>query len=135
MNICFVTMLYGPGIPVLFPIGLVALIVLYLIERYSVAKYYRMPPNFSDALNRSCLDAVLWAPFLYACLGFWMYSNRQVFENIVLPVTYLNEVVRYDHKIIGSVKRISPGTPFLILLAILIVLKITKIPFCFKSRF
>ena len=135
MNICFVTMLYGPGIPVLFPIGLVALIVLYLIERYSVAKYYRMPPNFSDALNRSCLDAVLWAPFLYACLGFWMYSNRQVFENIVLPVTYLNEVVRYDHKIIGSLKRISPGTPFLILLAILIVLKIIKIPSCLKSRF
>lgn len=76
MNICFVTMLYGPGIPILFPIGLCALSVLYLVERYSVAKYYRMPPNFSDQLNRSCLDAILFSPFLYACLGFWMYSNR-----------------------------------------------------------
>ena len=68
--------MYGPGIPILFPIGLVALSVLYLVERYSVAKYYRMPPNFSDMLNRSCLDAVMWGPFFYACLGFWMYSNR-----------------------------------------------------------
>ena len=69
-------MMYGPGIPVLFPIGLVALSILYLVERYAVAKYYRMPSNFQDYLNRSCLDAVMWAPFLYSGIGFWMYSNR-----------------------------------------------------------
>jgi len=39
-NICFVTFMYGPGIPVLFPIGLLGLINLFIAERWSVAKYY-----------------------------------------------------------------------------------------------
>ena len=89
--------MYGPGIPILFPIGLLGLIVLYSVERYSVAKYYQIPPNFDDSLNEACVKDVLWSPIFYCGVGFWMYSNRQIFENIVLPIEYSNSIVRYDH--------------------------------------
>ena len=51
MTIIYVTMMYGVGLPILFPIGLIALINLYFVERFSMAYYYRMPPNFDDELN------------------------------------------------------------------------------------
>jgi len=47
-NIVFISFMFGPGIPILFPIALVALSILYLMERYTLAKYYRLPPNFSS---------------------------------------------------------------------------------------
>jgi hypothetical protein len=39
-NICFVVFLYGAGMPILFPIGLLGLVVLYVVERWEMAVYY-----------------------------------------------------------------------------------------------
>ena len=51
-------------------------------------------------------------------IGFWMYSNRQVFENEVVFKERLSETTRYNHDILGSITRLSPGSP-LILLALI----------------
>lgn len=68
-------MLYGSGIPILFPIGLVALSVIYLTDRFSLAYFYRMPPSYGDELNTSCIKGILFYPIFYAGIGFWMYTN------------------------------------------------------------
>jgi hypothetical protein len=41
MNICFVTMMYGFGIPVLYPIAVYAMVVLYLSEKALLYYSYR----------------------------------------------------------------------------------------------
>jgi hypothetical protein len=41
LNTCFVTLMYGVGMPYLFPISLINFCVLYLMERYCVTYYYR----------------------------------------------------------------------------------------------
>lgn len=48
-------------------------------------------------------------------IGFWMYSNRQVFENVVVFKERLSETTRYDHQILESITRLSPGSPLLLL--------------------
>jgi len=40
LNVVFVTLFYGPMMPVLFPIGLLSLIVLYVVERLMLAYSY-----------------------------------------------------------------------------------------------
>ena len=78
-----------------------------------------MPANFDDSMNYNCISDILRAPFLYIGIGFWMYSNRQIFENVVEPIHYLKDVPRMDHHIINSVFfDLNPATPFLILLLI-----------------
>lgn len=109
--------MYGPGIPILFPLGLLNFIVLYALERYKLAYYYRKPPNFSEELNTQCMRSILWGPALYAAFGFWMYSNRQIFENETMQVLTMKDVPSSNHRIIESFFRISPGTPLLIVLA------------------
>ena len=71
-----ISMLYGPGIPILFPIGLVALIIIYFTDRLSLAYLYRMPPSYDDELNKTCVSALLLYPIFYAGVGFWMYTNE-----------------------------------------------------------
>lgn len=109
-------MIYGPGIPVLFPIGLVALTILYFVERFSMAYYYRMPPNFDDELNYFMLDQMLWFPVLYAGIGFWMFTNMQIFGNFVSPIDYVGDHISAGHEIGESLISFDkPGWPFLIL--------------------
>ena len=43
LNIIFITFLYGPGIPILFPIALLSLAVIYVKERLCLAYSYREP--------------------------------------------------------------------------------------------
>lgn len=113
--------MFGPGIPHLFPLGLIALIILYTVERYSVAYYYRMPVDFNDSLNTDCIGDILWSPIVYCVMGFWFFSNRQIFENFVIPLEYLNDVPHMGHTIIGSLTRISPGTPFFIMFVLALI--------------
>lgn len=89
--------MFGPGIPVLFIIGFLAINVLYLVERYSLAYYNRAPPKFDSSLNKVIVRDLHWPPLLYSAFGFWMYSNRQLFENVVIFKERLSETTRYDH--------------------------------------
>ena len=109
----------------LFPIGLVALLILYFTERFSIAWLYRMPPNYDDDLNRGTMSAVLWYPVFYAGIGFWMFTNEQIFANFVYPIKYIGEHVTQGHYIANSVEFVKPGWPFLILLAIIVISRIT----------
>jgi hypothetical protein len=44
----FVSFLYGMFIPILFPIALLGLINLYVVERLCMAYYYRKPPMYDQ---------------------------------------------------------------------------------------
>lgn len=105
--------MFGPGIPILFIIGFFAISTLYLVERYSLAYYNRAPPKFDSSLNKDIVRDLHWPPLLYSMLGFWMFSNRQLFENEVVFKEHRSETTRYNHKIIESLFRLSPGSPFI----------------------
>jgi len=46
-------------------------------------------------------------------MGFWMFTNQQIFRNVVIPITYFSDRVQMGHHIIESIFSINPGTPFL----------------------
>ena len=48
LNVTFVTMMYGLGMPILFPIAAVSYFIFYIVERYQVAFTYPMPPALDD---------------------------------------------------------------------------------------
>jgi hypothetical protein len=44
-------MMYGVGLPILFPIAVFALLGLYLLEKVLLYYSYRMPPTYDEKLN------------------------------------------------------------------------------------
>jgi len=46
ITMCSISFIYGPGIPILFPIALVGFILMYHIERYMIAFHCQQPPKF-----------------------------------------------------------------------------------------
>ena len=47
----FVTFTYGFGIPILFPIGAAAIMILYLVEKTMLYYGYRLPPMYDERLS------------------------------------------------------------------------------------
>lgn len=82
LNILFVSMLYGLGMPLLFPISGLALFMAYVCERISLAYITRQPPAMDDSLTKTALSMARFAPLLMLINGYWMLSNQQIFANV-----------------------------------------------------
>jgi hypothetical protein len=93
LNIAFVTMMYGMGLPILFPIAALSFFTLYCMEKILLHYVYREPPMYDEKLNKNALAILTYCPILFLAFGYWMLSNKQLLGND-LPHTwkYLNDV-------------------------------------------
>jgi hypothetical protein len=100
MNIVFVTMMYGMGLPILFPIAAFSFLTLYCMEKLLLHYVYREPPMYDEKLNKNALSILTYAPILYLAFGYWMLSSKQLLSN-ELPHTwkYLDDInIQSGHK-------------------------------------
>ena len=69
-------MMYGVGMPILFPIAGLSYFIFWLVERYQIAFTYPMPPALDDRLTKNAIKLLLWSPLLLLMNGYWMLSNK-----------------------------------------------------------
>jgi hypothetical protein len=134
--------MFSPGIPLLIPLGFLNILVIYSIEKFKLAYFYRQPPMITSELSDRLINILkFWGPALYCTFGFWMYSNRQAFvdpfhhdqfegmpfktgvkqmeSTIVVPTYNRYSVVYTNHTIFNSLTSPSPGWLYLIPLIVL----------------
>lgn len=122
LNVVYVTMIFGPGMPILFPLALLSLVCLYVSERLMVAYSYIKPPMFDGTVNRTTLNLLYFAPILYAISAAATFSNQQVFKNSVVPRINAEFYPPTNHQFIAdSFSQITPATPFFILVVLLVL--------------
>lgn len=76
MNIVFLTMMFGPGLPILFPIAAASLCVLFVLEKTMLYYVFKQPPAYDEKLNNSVLVNLQLAPFFLLGFGYWMLTNN-----------------------------------------------------------
>ena len=76
LNVCFVTFMYGFGIPILFLVAVLALTILFVIEVACLFYSYRMPPMYDERLSVKVLKTLQFAPIFYLAFGYWMSSSQ-----------------------------------------------------------
>jgi len=81
LNVIFVTMTYGFGIPILFPIAAGSIFVLYVVEKTMLYYSYRLPPMYDERLSEAVLNMLYYAPLFLLGFGYWMASNKQMLSN------------------------------------------------------
>jgi len=77
----FITMMYGLGMPILFLVAAFNFANQYICERIAISFCYQQPPLLDDNLSKSVLRILKWSPILFLFNGYWMLTNRQIFEN------------------------------------------------------
>jgi hypothetical protein len=73
--ITWITFLFAPGLPILFPIALFGMCILYSTNRITLAYFNRRPPVYDQKMNETTLKMLGFAPLLYIGMGAWVYSN------------------------------------------------------------
>lgn len=76
LNITFLAMLYGLGMPIMFPMACVILANQRLGERINVAYNYRLPPAMDNSLSDAVLSIMKYAPLMLLFNGYWLMDNR-----------------------------------------------------------
>ena len=114
-NVTWMCFMLGPGIPILFPLGLVQLCSMYLIEKYALAYFFRTPINYNHHMNELQVKMLLVGPILYSAFGFWFMSTRQLLHNDVVPKVQTYDYVEQNHTIDYAMSHVNPGSPFLFL--------------------
>jgi hypothetical protein len=98
MNIIFITMMFGTGLPILFPIAAASLSVLFCLEKYMIYYVYKQPPAYDEKLNNSVLANLAFAPLFLLGFGYWMLSNLQMVSNDFLqPVSRKSDTFQAQH--------------------------------------
>jgi hypothetical protein len=132
LNITFVSMMYGLGLPVLFPIASLALLTLYCMEKLMLHYAYREPPMYDERLNKNALGILTWAPLLFLAFGSWMFASKQLFSNEHLQVLeYSNSPRKAEHLITGVFSGYSydggnVSSPLIITFWILLILTLFR---------
>lgn len=81
LNIVYMTMMYGVGMPILFPVAAFNFMNQYLCERIIVAFTVPLPPALDDKLSKNMIALFAFSPLLMLFNGYWMLSNPEIFAN------------------------------------------------------
>jgi len=94
----YITMLYGVGMPILFPIACFSYLVLYILEKTYLFYGYVMPPMYDERLSNDVLNKLQFAPLLFTIFGYWMVSSNQLISNEYLtPKTLSTDLYDPQH--------------------------------------
>ena len=69
-------MTFGAGLPDLFRIAFISFLTLYIVEKGMLYYGYREPPHYSEVLNNSVLEIMVFVPVMLLGFGYWMLSNK-----------------------------------------------------------
>jgi len=76
LNIVYITMMYGIGMPILFPLAAFNFFNQWVCERLIVAYQMRLPPALDDKLTLNCISMLKFAPLVLLFNSYWMITNR-----------------------------------------------------------
>jgi len=122
LNVCFVCLLYGLAIPLLFPIAAITLKLQQFGEKIAVAWVARLPPAMDNSLNNNALNMVSFAPLFLLMNGFWFVDNKTIFSNVWFYRMKITENMKSGHYFNGFV--VNQATPLLLFAVFSWVLRI-----------
>lgn len=121
LNITFLAMLYGFGMPIMYPMAMVIVSNQRLCERIQVAYNYRQPPAMDDSLSNSVLTIMKYAPIMLLFNGYWLMDNQQFFENKWHYKDKVTENMLADHPVFFPPK-INQSSPLFIMCATCVII-------------
>ena len=81
LNVVFITMMFGAGMPILFPIAAVSLTCFLNLEKFMLYYVFQQPPAYDERLNNAVLHILDKGPVFLLAFGYWLLTNLQLVEN------------------------------------------------------
>ena len=75
ITVVFTCFVYGAVIPMLFPLCLIAMVIMYTVERSMIYYSYQKPPLINDDMTKRTISTMYYAPAFGCFLAAWAFSN------------------------------------------------------------
>ena len=85
LTVVFVTLMYGPGMPILYPISVIHYFIYWNVARYTIIYDIMEPPSMDYTLTKNCIRYLRMAPLFMLPNAFWILTNKQIFFGWVFP--------------------------------------------------
>lgn len=76
----YICLIYGTGVPLLYPIGCVSFATTYWVDKWLFMRFYRSPPHYSDEI---CVRAARLTAFpallVHLAMSIWILGNESIF--------------------------------------------------------
>jgi hypothetical protein len=73
--------MFGPSMPILYPVVMLAMLSTYLTDRLAICWFYREPPHYDDAVTRAVLRYIKLMVILSLPFTYWQLGNRSIFDS------------------------------------------------------
>jgi len=97
LNTFFVCLMFGTALPILYPIGLLTFVILYVLHRLQVFYFFKQPPMYDKELTSNTLKLIPFACIIHMFFTYWFLDNKQLFQNTVFPIETMNDVRLSGH--------------------------------------
>lgn len=98
--VLFMALALGTAFPILYPIALFAITIQYIVERYTLALFYRLPPKFSLELTERNTFILAFGPLCGMAISFWLFGSYTMFNADATGVmATANDVLPSHHSI------------------------------------
>ena len=109
LNIVYITMMYGMGMPILFVLAAFNFFNQWICERIIVAYQMKLPPALDDKLTINCIKMLKLAPIMLLFNGYWMISNRQIYENKWYYIGKTTDSMKSNHQVNFEINWATPA--------------------------
>ncbi|CAD8150635.1 unnamed protein product [Paramecium pentaurelia] len=81
LNTIFVTLFYCSLIPLMLPLGFLALLIHFLVQKFLLLKFYRKPPSYDEALHDSVFTLLPYSIIMHILIAIWAYGHPYIFPS------------------------------------------------------
>lgn len=79
--VIWVTFMYSPALPVLFPLAAVNFTLIFWVDKYLLLRFYRTPKNYDEQAIQHTLGQLKYAFLFHFVIGALVYSNRRILSS------------------------------------------------------
>lgn len=77
----YMVMLYGMGIPILFPIAAIQFFLAFWFDKWMFIRYYRKPPQFDHTTGQTATGLLWYGVVMHLAASIWMITNADIFSS------------------------------------------------------
>jgi hypothetical protein len=86
LNTVFVTLLYAPGLPLLYWMAALTFLLQYWFDKVSFLRLYRLPPRYDHTLASTAVDALPYALIVHCAMAIWFYTSPVVTSTTLIDL-------------------------------------------------
>ena len=75
LNHLLITMIFGPGMPLLYPIACLAFLTFYYVDLFLLLRFYQRPPSYNTEIATFSVEVFQYAIWAHLAFSIWTFGN------------------------------------------------------------